>query len=249
MIRRLGLLVLAAGLAAAAPAEVVGPARVADGDTFNVGAERVRLWGVDAPEGRQICQDAQGQAYACGDVARDELVRLIGGRAVHCQVRDRDPYGRAVSRCQVGSIDPGEAMVRAGWAVDYAKSAAAPMRQPRERPDARGGGCGLVASRRLRPGGPRSDKRDRRRPRHPRPAAPSRATSTPRDAASITSPVSGTMRRPASTRPRGSAGSVPQPRRRRRAGRRRPDEARRSPRRNRAVARLVALPLRVEALP
>lgn len=121
MIRRLGLLVLAAGLAAAAPAEVAGPARVADGDTFNVGAERVRLWGVDAPEGHQVCQNAQGQGYACGDVARDELVRLIGGRAVRCQVRDRDPYGRAVSRCQAGSIDLGEGMVRAGWAVDYAQ--------------------------------------------------------------------------------------------------------------------------------
>lgn len=119
MIRRLGLLVLAAGLVAAAPAEVAGSAHVVDGDTFSVGAERVRLWGVDAPEARQVCQDAKGQGYACGEVARDQFVRLIGGRAVRCEVRDRDPYGRAVSRCQAGSVDLGEAMVRAGWAVDY----------------------------------------------------------------------------------------------------------------------------------
>lgn len=119
MIRRLGLVALAVGLAAAAPAQVTGPARVVDGDTFSVGGERVRLWGVDAPEGRQICQDATGQGYACGDVAHEQLVGLIDGRVVRCEVRDRDPYGRAVSRCQVGSTDLGEAMVRGGWAVDY----------------------------------------------------------------------------------------------------------------------------------
>lgn len=119
MIRRLSLMALAIGLAAAAPAQVTGPARVVDGDTFSVGAERVRLWGVDAPEGRQVCQNDQGKAYACGDVARDQLVGLIGGRAVRCEVRDRDPYGRAVARCLAGSTDLGEAMVRVGWAVDY----------------------------------------------------------------------------------------------------------------------------------
>ena len=96
MIRRVGLLILAVGLAAAAPAELTGFARVVDGDTFSLGAERVRLWGVDAPEGRQVCQNAQDQGYACGDVARDQLVGLIGGRSVRCEVRDRDPYGRAV---------------------------------------------------------------------------------------------------------------------------------------------------------
>ncbi|OYX33545.1 MAG: hypothetical protein B7Y99_07225 [Caulobacterales bacterium 32-69-10] len=121
MIRRLGLLLLAVGLVGAAPAAVTGPARVVDGDTFSVGAERLRLWGVDAPEGRQACQDAKGQGYACGDVARDQLIRLIGGRIVRCEIRDRDPYGRAVSRCMAASTDLGGAMVRAGWAVDYAQ--------------------------------------------------------------------------------------------------------------------------------
>ncbi len=50
MIRRVGLLILAVGMAAAAPAELTGVARVVDGDTFSLGAERVRLWGVDAPD-------------------------------------------------------------------------------------------------------------------------------------------------------------------------------------------------------
>lgn len=119
MIGRFGWLVVAAGLMGAAPAEIAGRARVVDGDTFSVGAERIRLWGVDAPEGRQVCQDARGQGYRCGDTAREQLARLIGGQTLRCEVRDRDPYGRAVSRCLSGATDLGEAMVRAGWAVDY----------------------------------------------------------------------------------------------------------------------------------
>lgn len=45
MIRWLGWLALAIGLTAAAPDEVAGLARVVDGDTFDLGTERVRLWG------------------------------------------------------------------------------------------------------------------------------------------------------------------------------------------------------------
>lgn len=169
MIRRLGWLAVAVGLAAAAPAEVVGPARVVDGDTFSVGASRVRLWGVDAPEGRQVCQDAKGQGYACGGVAREELVRLIGGRRVRCELRDGDPYGRAVSRCQAGATDLGEAMVRAGWAVDYAQfsrgayaSAEAEARRARR---------GLWAGRFEAPSSWRADERRAR----PAPATPAQA--------------------------------------------------------------------------
>lgn len=40
---------------------------------------------------------------------------------MRCEVKDRDSYGRAVSRCVAGSVDLGEAMVRADWAVDDAQ--------------------------------------------------------------------------------------------------------------------------------
>ncbi len=170
MIRRVGLLILAVGMAAAAPAKLTGFARVVDGDTFSLGAERVRLWGVDAPEGRQVCQDGQGRGYACGDVAREQLSRLIGGQAVRCEVRDRDPYGRAVSRCWVGSTDLGAALVRAGWAVDY--SAFSRGAYASAEADARQARRGLWAGRFETPSSWRADARQAK----PAPAAPPSAS-------------------------------------------------------------------------
>ncbi|RYG08363.1 MAG: thermonuclease family protein, partial [Caulobacteraceae bacterium] len=43
-------------------APLIGRATVIDGDTLEIGSQRVRLWGVDAPEGRQSCM-RDGQAY------------------------------------------------------------------------------------------------------------------------------------------------------------------------------------------
>lgn len=45
---------------------LTGPARAVDGDTLVVGGVRVRLYGVDAPESAQTCNDAGGKAYPCG---------------------------------------------------------------------------------------------------------------------------------------------------------------------------------------
>lgn len=67
-------------------------------------------------------------------------MRLIGAQNVRCEIRDRDPYGRAVARCQAGSTDLGEALVRAGWAVDYRQfSRGAYARVEAEARDARRG--------------------------------------------------------------------------------------------------------------
>jgi endonuclease YncB( thermonuclease family) len=50
--------VLACFLVACSPAlaDVYGPAVVTDGDTLKMGSERVRLFGIDAPEGKQSCE-------------------------------------------------------------------------------------------------------------------------------------------------------------------------------------------------
>ena len=45
---------------------------------------RYRLDGIDAPELDQICIDDHADPWACGVEAREQLTKLVGGKAVHC---------------------------------------------------------------------------------------------------------------------------------------------------------------------
>lgn len=94
--------------------------RAIDGDSLRYGHEEVRLLGIDAPEYRQTYRDERGRPWPCGREARAELERLIGRGAVDCRSSGRDRYGRALAICSAARIgDVGEAIVRAGYAVDY----------------------------------------------------------------------------------------------------------------------------------
>ena len=98
--------------------DLSGPARVIDGDTINVGAVRVRLHGIDAPESEQSCL-AGGKRWPCGQRATRALAGEIGGRAVACRERDRDRYGRIVAVCRHGGRDVNAWLVDQGWALAY----------------------------------------------------------------------------------------------------------------------------------
>ncbi|WP_435168761.1 thermonuclease family protein [Falsirhodobacter sp. 1013] len=93
-------------------------ARVIDGDTLQVGKDRVRLHGIDAPESRQTCFRGR-RAWACGVEATRALERLIGISDLKCQKRATDRYGRTVAECQAGGQNINAWMVRNGWAVAY----------------------------------------------------------------------------------------------------------------------------------
>lgn len=91
-----------------------------DGDSLRAGNEQIRLLGIDAPEYRQTCRDERGREWACGRDARTHLQRLLSRGPAQCVPDGRDRYGRTLARCSAGDIpDLGEAMVRAGYAIDF----------------------------------------------------------------------------------------------------------------------------------
>jgi endonuclease YncB( thermonuclease family) len=97
---------------------IVGRASVVDGDTIEIHGTRIRLFGIDAPEGGQTCT-VQGKAMPCGQRAAFALADKIGKQVVECRPKDEDRYGRVVAVCGVGGEDINAWMVAQGWALAY----------------------------------------------------------------------------------------------------------------------------------
>lgn len=115
------LFLICIGLTAVAdaPEDPAGVMSVIDGDTVEVGGVRVRLFGIDAPEMGQICTDAAGADWPCGDWAAAQVRSRYQGNSAHCTGVDIDRYGRTVARCMVRGLDIGDILVSAGVATAY----------------------------------------------------------------------------------------------------------------------------------
>jgi endonuclease YncB( thermonuclease family) len=99
------------------PAVVEGRARVIDGDSLRIGRHEIRLVGIDAPEGRQMCE-RNGWSYRCGDTAREALHGLVAN-GVRCDVEKRDQHDRLLATCFAGTTNINRALVTQGTAVRF----------------------------------------------------------------------------------------------------------------------------------
>ncbi len=104
---------------AGAPVLIAGQKlHIADGDSFSVGTQKLRLDGIDAPEYRQICQDAAGTAWQCGKASRAALEQILIQPGLACIAGVRDKYARAIATCSTTALpDIAAAQVRSGMAV------------------------------------------------------------------------------------------------------------------------------------
>ncbi len=121
-------LLIAVGHAnAAAPSQVSGRATALTGDTIRVERRVVRLWGVDAPEFAQHCEDPNGKAFLCGDESHRALSAILRGKQVICidLVPDERPLQvsrrskQYVATCFLGDVNLNAKVVREGWALAY----------------------------------------------------------------------------------------------------------------------------------
>lgn len=101
---------------------IEGRPRVIDGDTIDIGDERIRLQGVDTPERGQRCRDAAGDEYRCGRAATEALKARIGTEPVRCEIEGRGKYGRAIGTCFTpDGTDLNGWLVRRGYGLAYRK--------------------------------------------------------------------------------------------------------------------------------
>ena len=98
--------------------EISGRARVVDGDTLVIGAQSIRIEGIDAPEGGQSCNHSDGGQWSCGEEATGAL-RALSAKGVRCVGLEFDAYERLIASCSADNEDIGKAMVLGGMALAY----------------------------------------------------------------------------------------------------------------------------------
>ena len=88
---------------------------VVDGDTLETGNQKIRLWGIDAPEAKR----------PGGESAKRALIAIIDGNPLTCEKVDVDRYGRTVARCDLpDGTDIACALVASGHAKDWPRYSA-----------------------------------------------------------------------------------------------------------------------------
>lgn len=91
--------------------ETIEIQHVIDGDTFVANNERIRLWGINAPEKNKPLYDMSTFA----------LEKFLGNK-VRCKHIEMDKYKRRVMQCKtIDGIDIGAMMVWTGFARDFQK--------------------------------------------------------------------------------------------------------------------------------
>lgn len=106
------------GQQTALPGALSGSAKVFDGNTLVLGGKVLVLDGADAPELDQICGDATGAPWRCGEKSFNRLSNLVGERSVTCLPIAALEGGYSAT-CRIGKDDLGSIMVREGLAVAF----------------------------------------------------------------------------------------------------------------------------------
>ena len=97
---------------------IKGRATIIDGDTIRIGKNKIRLYGIDAPEINQTCT-INKIIWECGLDSSQALENMISEKEVQCEIVDIDRYKRFVAKCFVKNINLNQYMVQNGWAVAY----------------------------------------------------------------------------------------------------------------------------------
>ena len=109
---------------------IEGIPRIIDGDSLEINNNKIRLFGIDAPEIKQICKKPYlvisflvslsfQKKYECGLLATNQLKKLIDNKTVKCISENKDRYNRYLSICYLKNKDINSWLVKNGYAIAY----------------------------------------------------------------------------------------------------------------------------------
>ena len=114
----LSALLLLSYPAIAQAADITGVPKIREGDHLQIGNNRIRLGGIDAPAADQLCLNTKSERWACGAAARDEVTKRFGGKELDLPSQGvTDRRGRMVARCEADGEDIQKWLVSNGWAL------------------------------------------------------------------------------------------------------------------------------------
>ena len=108
---------------------ISGIAKVIDGDTIKIKKNKIRLFGIDAPEKKQQCQKpwlsifflSLSKNYECGKISTNKLKIKIDNKFIMCKSSNKDRYNRFIAECFKDKTNINRWMVSNGYAVAYRK--------------------------------------------------------------------------------------------------------------------------------
>ena len=109
-----------------------GIPKIIDGDSLEINNNKIRLFGIDAPEKKQICKKPYliisflislgfQKKYECGLLATKQLKKLINNKTLKCISESKDRYNRYLSICYLKNKDINSWLVKNGYAIAYKK--------------------------------------------------------------------------------------------------------------------------------
>ena len=108
---------------------ISGIAKVIDGDTIRIEKNKIRLYGIDAPEKKQTCKKiwlsisflSFSKSYPCGEISTNKLKIKINNKFIICKSHDKDRYNRYIAECYKDESNINRWMILNGYAVAYKK--------------------------------------------------------------------------------------------------------------------------------